>query len=581
MTERAKQTKEAKAPTVDKIRSVAIKTASKIVAAAEKKTVAAPPSGKTQGTLKLRTAQAEYFRGVDLYRLSAFVARRQYGKTTTFSAIALKKMMKKPNHTVVFGSVKLNLAREIVRKEAEIIRKAITSLQTQEASERLQIADAKDGNVNVAKLDDDAWAEMFEAQRLEFRYYHSRTTYSRTKVVALNPNTVGETGDLMADEVGRAPQWLETWEAIEPIISSNPEFRLTLSTTPPPDDTHFSYQMLCPPIGATFPISKTGNWYRTELGVMVLRVSAYDAWADGVPVYDLSDGKPLSPEEHFRRAFNKDAWRRNYGADFVVGGTAAIPMQLLDVAQARGMGQCRLFSIDDDTDMDHAIAWLLAHIGNGPVGLGWDTATTENDTSNPSSFTVTEQRGSEYVSLLTCIWKQGDPAKQRKWALRIVRAIAARPEGGRARKLSIDGTNERLFARDVKAAFAAELPVEVVVNSETLEIPGEDTPLTKKQVYGQRLINAFEDNRMTVAPERYVKDDFRLVKKDRGMLVCDLGPDGQHGDTFDSHKLSLLSLASPIGAISSMAGIVMPGLGSDAYSQTTGGIYVPNFLPMA
>jgi hypothetical protein len=540
------------------------------------------PVNVRHGTLKLRTAQAEYFRGVDLYRLSAFVARRQYGKTTTFSAIALKKMMKKPNHTVVFGSVKLNLAREIVRKEAEIIRKAITSLQAQQdAAERLQLADATKGNLDLAKISDDDLASLFEAQRMEFRYFHSRTTYSRTKVVALNPSTVGETGDLMADEVGRAPQWLETWEAIEPIISSNPEFRLTLSTTPPPDDTHFSYQMLCPPIGATFPISKTGNWYRTELGVMVLRVSAYDAWADGVPVYDLSDGKPLSPDEHFRRAFNKDAWRRNYGADFIVGGTAAVPTQLIDVAQARGVGKCKLFSIDSDADMDEAVAWLLTHIGNGPVGLGWDTATTEKETSNPSAFTVTERRGHEYVSILTCIWKQGDPAKQRKWALRIVRAVAARPEGGRGRKLSIDGTNERLFARDVKTAFAAELPVEIFVNSETLEIPGEDTPLTKKQVYGQQLINCFEANWMTMAPERYIKEDFRLVKKDRGMIVCDLGPDGQHGDTFDSHKLSIHSLASPAGAISSMEGVIVSGVNSSGFVRNGRNIFVPTRLSRA
>ncbi|HMJ88459.1 MAG TPA: hypothetical protein VK530_01515 [Candidatus Acidoferrum sp.] len=562
---------------MDKIRSVTIKTASKIIEAGE------PKPATRQGTLKLRTAQAEYFRGVDLYRLSAFVARRQYGKTTTFAAIALKKMMKKPNHTVVFGSVKLNLAREIVRKEAEIIGKAIRSFQSeQDATERLQLADSAKGNLDLTKMSDDDLADIYEAQRMEFRYFHSRTTYSRTKVVALSASTVGETGDLMADEVGRAPQWLETWEAIEPIISSNPEFRLTLATTPPPDDAHFSYTMLAPPIGATFPVNKLGNWYKTELGVMVLRVSAYDAWADGIPVYDLSDGKPLSPEEHFRRAFNKDAWRRNYGADFVLGGTAALPAQLLDVAQARGIGKCKLFSIDADYDLDAAIEWLLTHIGSGPVGFGWDTATTEKDTSNPSAFTVLERRGNELVGVLTCIWKQGDPAVQMKWSARIVRAIAARAEGGRGRKLSIDGTNERLFARAVKAAFAADIPVEIVVNSETLELPGEDTPLTKKQVYGNRLINTFEENRMTVAPERYIKEDFRLVKKDRGMLVCDLGPDGQHGDTFDSHKLALHSLSSPGGSISSMEGIVMPGLDSDdRFAQSQSGLFIPTHLSPA
>ena len=80
------------------------------------------------GTLKLRTGQRAFLRLIDEQRLTAFLARRQYGKTTTFAAVALMKMMKRRDHTVIFGSAKLNLSREIVRKEAAILQKAIDDL---------------------------------------------------------------------------------------------------------------------------------------------------------------------------------------------------------------------------------------------------------------------------------------------------------------------------------------------------------------------------------------------------------------------------------------------------------------------
>jgi len=108
--------------------------------------------------------------------------------------------------------------------------------------------------------------------------------------VALNTSTVGETGDLITDEVGRAKQFKEVCEAIEPIIASNPEFRWLLTTTPPPDDTHYSFELLAPPVGLELPVNPKGNWYRSDLGVWVLRLTANDAFADGVPLYDGDTG---------------------------------------------------------------------------------------------------------------------------------------------------------------------------------------------------------------------------------------------------------------------------------------------------
>lgn len=490
--------------------------------------------------LKTRAGQRRFIHLVDEYRLVAFLARRQYGKTTTFARIALKKMMRRKGHTVIFGSAKLNLSREIVRKEAEILQHAIAVLQD-ESGDRIKIIDTGAAH-QPRRFTADDFADIFEAQRMEFRYYHSRATYSRTKVVALRPDTVGETGDLMADEIGRIANWREVWEAVEPIASSNPEFRICFSTTPPPDDTHYSFDMLAPPIGTAFPVCPEGNLYRSEYGIHVLRVDAFDAWADGVPVYDLERGEPLPPEEHRRRAHDKDAWDRNYGCQFVVGGTAACSLLLLDTAQRRGVGSCALFSVESDLDFERALSWLAGHLGPGRIGLGWDLATTTKATSNPSSLSILEQAGPDYKLIADLIWKTDDPKVALERVERVIDTIAARPAGGRPRRLCIDATNERYFSANVRDALRHKIPVQLIIASETLQSPGHDEPITYKQHLGGALVAELEDNHLWLPPERYLRLDWRLVKREKGQFVCEPAPDGSHGDTFDSTKLGLHAL---------------------------------------
>lgn len=519
-----------------------------------------PRSGNpvAAGTIRFRPAQAELIRGIDRYGVVGFLARRQFGKTTTLSAIALKKMMKRRDHTVIFGSVKLNLGREIVRKESEIIRSAIRSLE-QEAIDSQGLLKTVDGATgkDIIALSDDDYAELFETQRLEFRYYHDRGSYSRTKVVALRPDTVGETGDLMADEISRKKDWAETWEAIEPIAQSNPDFRILLATTPSPDDAHLSNEQLAPPVGTPLPVNPLGNWYRTDMGIWVLRVDAFDAYAGGVPVYDLETREALAPAEHRRRAHDKDAWDRNYGVKFILGGTSAVGLLQLNSAQTRGIDKALLVIVDTEEDFQRGLDWLVDHLGPRPVGLGWDLATTENETSNPSSFVVKEDLGNgEWIDVVTFVWKTRDPAIAKARCKRIVQTVNARGEGGRARKLCVDGSNERYFAVEVQREMAGLVPVEIVVSSENIEIPGQE-PMSKKAYLGNELVDDLDNNKGTLPPEKYLKDDFRRVKRDRGSFSTEMGPNGEHGDTFDGSKLALHALRSNAGAMTSTDGIVV------------------------
>lgn len=499
--------------------------------------------------LNLRSAQRRFMRMVDQHRLVAFLARRQFGKTTTFSAVALKKMMKQRDHTIIFGSAKLNLSREIVRKEAAIMQSAISALRAQvRNAARVQVIDGKTGE-NPDVLNEDDFAELFEAQRLEFRYYHSDSCYSRTKVVALLPDTVGETGDLMMDEVGRVKNFREVWEAVEPIVQSNPKFRLAISTTPPPDDSHFSFEMLAPPIGIEFETNKEGNVYKSDMGVTVLRVDAFDAFADGVPVYDLETAEPLPPAEHRRRAHDKDAWDRNYGVLFVMGGTSACGLMQLDVAQKRGMGKCEHFQIYNDGDFDRAIEFIKSKLGSGQVGIGNDVATTTKQTSNPTSITVLERNGVEFAAIAIITWKTRDPEIAEDRINRVVDAVKSRKDGGPAKKLCIDGTNERYFAARIKTNLGAKIPVEVIVSSETIHVAGIEDDMNYKTYLGDKIVDELDDNHLALPPQKYIREDWRLPKKERGAYSCEADADGKHGDTFDSTKLALYALISRRGNV--------------------------------
>ena len=511
-----------------------------------------------------RAGQVAFERDIDLHRISAFLTRRQYGKTTNASRIALKKMMRTAGHTVVFGSVKLDLGREIVRKESEQMARAFQMISAAAVSAKmnLQMVDGQTGHevkpgdmaITAAErkhiIAPDDFAELYEAQRLEFRLYHSRTIYSRTKVVALTPDAVGETGDLILDEVGRVKKFREVWEAVKPIISANLTFRCLLTTTPPPDDTHYSFELLAPPIGWNPEPKAEGHTYRSELGVFVRRVTAWDAAADSIPLYDDDTGEAITPDESRKRDHDKDSWDRNYGVKFVIGGTSTISLLLLDNAQQRGRpgGEqpCEFFQIESDSDMDAALRWLRFNLTMGIVGIGWDVATTEKQTSNPSAITVMERVGNDNIARAIFIWKTADPRLARERVRNILLAVKARSAGGRARRLCIDSTNERNFAADVRSELRGEVYCELVVSSETVERPG--LPNTnRKQDLGEKLVGEFEDNHMALPAARYVKEDFRLVRKERGQFVCEPDVMGRHGDTFDSTKLALLAVTGNKG----------------------------------
>lgn len=195
---------------------------------------------------------------------------------------------------------------------------------------------------------------------------------------------------------------------------------------------------------------------------------------------------------------------------------------------------------------DEALKWMADHLSANKVGIGVDPATTEKGVSNPTAVAVVEREGAGFIIRWVCVWKTADPDIATERFVRIVETINARPEGGRARRLCLDATNERYYAKLLKKELRGLVPVDLVVSSETIEMPGGEK-ITRKQFLGSQYVAELEDNHLTLPPERYLREDHRLVKREKGSFVCEADNQGRHGDTFDACKLAIQALLAKGG----------------------------------
>lgn len=497
-----------------------------------------------------------------LNRMFALLWERQSGKSTTFADMAFFEMLRYVDRTCIYASASLLLGTEIILKQSQrketsirdVVEKEAAifaglrdgySAQAKKAGMLFQTANGDDDKIISETLKPADFAQLFEEQKLEFRVYHDRSRYSRTKVIAPNVATARSwSGTVFLDEVAFIRGLKELITALLPIISARKEFKLIYGTTPPEfDDTHYSFELLAPPAGTEFKPNAAGNWYESESGVRVHRADAYDTHLAGKQIFDLKSGAAITPQEAFRRAPNKDGHRIAHLLWWMLGGTAACDMLRLKVAQERGVGTCQCFVIDDhnaDIEFTQGVNWLAEHLDpKAKVGLGFDVATTTKEKSNPSAVSVVEEHGSEVTVRALFVWKTRDPDVARERLDRIVDVISARPDGGRPRALAIDATNEKYFAKDVRKQFRSKMPVLQVVSSESYESPGLEKPINWKEYLGDQYVAKLEDNHLTLPPERYIFQDHRLVQKDRGKFVCEPDDQGRHGDTFDAAKLGV------------------------------------------
>lgn len=186
--------------------------------------------------------------------------------------------------------------------------------------------------------------------------------------------------------------------------------------------------------------------------------------------------------------------------------------------------------------------WIDLLTPSEPVGVGMDIATTTNKKSNPSSITVSQRAGYRSVERLTARFKTDNEAVSRAMLRIVLEDLQAK--GVPIRRICLDGTNERFFCQKLQKEFSVFAPVDAIVASEKPDpklypLAGD---MNWKQFLGSAYVSVYEDALIAIAPEEWLRKDRRSVTRDKGSFVNTLDEDGNHGDTFDSGKLSRFAL---------------------------------------
>lgn len=504
--------------------------------------------------ISLLPFQDAAFWGSDDHGLLILLWRRQAGKTHTLSALSLRRMMETPGRLVTYASASLAMGAELTIKESnlwqdavaksrdQLVRETAETWRSNLATWRNSVGSAHRIESNADNVDLDGLCDLLDHSKMEVKLWHSNTIFSRTKIIAPNPATARSySGFVMIDEIGFIRDMKDLWEAMEPIASRQQDFRVVMATTPPADDGHYSFELTVPPEGWEKPANNAaGHWYDSQANVRVHYVDAYDADLAGVKLFDQRTRQPISVDEARAKALDRDAFDRNYLLRFTRGGVCALSLLSLKRAMEMGRGQC-LFAENDFPPNWSAI------LGDHPVSIGVDPATTTKAKSNPTGLCVMEHSGSLFIPRLVMRYKSADPDAHRAFikeavsgATRVRNGIAIRP-----RALVIDATNERLFCADIRKELAGKVPVYLMVSSEKYRYGGEDVLV--KEYLGNQLVNAIEDGLVPLPDVRAVKDDFRLVTKERGRFLNVVDSAGNHGDMFDGTKNAYHGLVASDG----------------------------------
>jgi hypothetical protein len=171
---------------------------------------------------------------------------------------------------------------------------------------------------------------------------------------------------------------------------------------------------------------------------------------------------------------------------------------------------------------------------DGPIGIGLDLATTEKKTSNPSSLTLSQTDGRIVFERLIVRFKTGDD-RVTKEVLRVV-CEDLRSVKKKARGIAVDASSEKFLCAQISREFTKYAPVRLIASGEAIVWKGE--ALNYKQLLGNLYSSLFEDALIGLPEGEWIMEDHRLVLREKGSFMANLGPNGEHGDTFDSGKLA-------------------------------------------
>jgi hypothetical protein len=181
----------------------------------------------------------------------------------------------------------------------------------------------------------------------------------------------------------------------------------------------------------------------------------------------------------------------------------------------------------------------------GPIGIGGDIGTTEKGTSNPSCITITERTRGLYLQRMVLRFKTSNEEIWFSMLQCLFDDLRAHEK--KARRMCLDASSEVFFAQAVKRKFIAYCPIDLIKGGESIQRGAEK--FSYKVLQGNLYSSAFEDALMACPDEKWFRDDHRRVKREKGTFVTETGENGEHGDTFDSGKLSYWALEHGTGRV--------------------------------
>jgi len=241
---------------------------------------------------------------------------RQIGKSFTLAAWAVDRLMDYPGRLVTVLSNSRDNGAEFVRKCAEICR--IMGREFELEIDPPRLASTLAPPVNAA----------IESSRMEVRIRRAGQV-GRIKVLAANPRTArGFSGDLILDEFAFHEDSAAIWEAAEPILASNPDFRCRIASTG--NGKHNMFYRMASGIGPS-----DGTLFNNPNGFTVSRVTRTAAYEMGVKIYELKGKRAeITPETARLQAMDKKAYDQNYECAFADENMTLLTYELISAAQS-------------------------------------------------------------------------------------------------------------------------------------------------------------------------------------------------------------------------------------------------------
>lgn len=396
---------------------------------------------------------------------------RQIGKSYTLAAWVVDRCLRFPGRLVTVLSNSRDNGAEFVLKCEEHLQKLGAAMEIESNRDELDAA---------ADMAEDL---KFDAMRFEIKITVEGKV-SRIKVLAANPRTArGFSGDLILDEFAFHEDSRAIWEAAEPIISSNPDFKCRISSTGNGRRNMF-YQLISEGRIPYFPMRRS---------------KAYEMGA--IKIYSAVDGAEITPDEARRQASDKRAYDQNYECCFEDENSILLTQELISMAQRAGI------SVDFQQWSDSSIVRMGKC--DGELYMGQDFARSRD----LSVQIILEKTGTLKRMVGMLIMEDvRTPAQQRE-----VDKIAGLRN---FRKACFDMTGNGLGLYEYAAELHGYGRIEGVNFSSTepvtdrIQAEGRKAPTAKvTEIMATNLLAEFEDKTIEIFDDPDLRDDLRKPEK--------------------------------------------------------------------